>query len=169
MLSHVRYSSSARRPVLVLAPLTVALLCLGICVAHQAIVAPRAGPVYSVGGLWARVLRDPDRWVGRTVRVRAVAERCAAPIADSVTSCRDARPALFDAGSQPRIAVILLPDGAAPTMREWLRRLPLVGPLIPAPVAPRWGVVTDYTLQVRGVPCVSPAGPPCQDYAALLL
>jgi hypothetical protein len=147
----------------------VALLCLGIYLVLPAFVLPHAGPVYSVGALRARVQDDPDRWVGRTVRVYAVAERCAAPITDSVTSCRDPRPALFDAASQPWPTLLLLPDGAAPTLREWLRRLPLVNSLVPALPTPRWGVATAYTLQVRLEPCLFPGSSPCQDYAASLL
>jgi hypothetical protein len=169
MLPLSRYSSRTRRPVSALVPLAVALLCLGICVALPAIVLPHAGPVYSVSALWARVQDDPDRWIGRTVRVYAVAERCAAPIIDSITSCRDPRPALFDAASQPWPALLLLPDGAAPTLREWLHRLPLVSSLVPALPTPRWGVVTAYTLQVRLEPCLFSGSSPCQGYAALLL
>jgi hypothetical protein len=147
----------------------VGLLCLGIYVALPVVALPQAGPVYSVGALWARLQRDPDRWVGHSVRVYAVAERCAAPITDSVTSCRDPRPALVDAASRSWPALLLLPDSAAPTLREWLRRLPLVGSLVPAPPTPRWGVATAYTLQVRLEPCLFSGSAPCHDYAALLL
>ena len=170
MLPFSCYWSRARRPVSALVPLAAALLFLGISMALHALVPPRGGPVYSVGALWARVHRDPDRWVGRTVRLYAVAERCASPISDSVTACIDPRPALFDAASQPRLALLLLPEGAAAPLRAWLRRLPLVGSLVPAPPAPRWDAPAVYRIQLRARPCSpAPPVPQPQCYEALLL
>ena len=147
----------------------VALLCLGVLAVTRVLAPSSAGPIYSVGALQAGLERDPGRWVGRTLHVRAVAESCADRTGGSPSPCIDPRPALFDTGPQPKAVLLLLPDDAAPTTRAWLRRLPILGSLIPPPPVPRWGVVMDYTLQARPVSCSSLRSSPCFYYAALLL
>lgn len=151
------------------APLAAALLCLGAHAVARTFVPQPAGPVYSLNTLWAHLQRDPARWLGRTVRVHAVAEPCALPLADSTPPCADPRPALFDAGPHPHGALLLLPGGATPATLGWLRGLPIMGTLIPPPPEPRWGVSRDYMLQIRLTPCPVVGISSCYDYAALLL
>ena len=56
---------------------------------------------------------------------------------------------------------MLLPDAATPTLSAWLHRLPILGSLIPPPPVPRWGVATDYTLQMPRVSCLPVVGSSC--------
>lgn len=152
-----------------LVPLAAILFCFGLYAATHAMTPRPAGPALSVSALWARLQRDPDRWVGRTLRVRAIALPCAAWIGSFPGHCVDHRWALFSTGPRLADTLLVLPDDAASRPPAWLRRLPIAHFLIPAAPSLQWGAVADYTLQVRRVPCAFAGGPPCSYYAALLL
>ena len=152
-----------------LTPLAAALLCLGVHAAARASAPPPTGPVYSVAALWARLRRDPAHWVGRTVRVRAIALPCAVWIGGMPGHCIDHRWALFDGGPRLAATLLVLPDDAASRAPAWLRRLPIAHFLIPSSPTLQWGVPADYTLQVRLMACPSFPLSSCSYYAASLL
>jgi hypothetical protein len=135
------------------------------------------GPVYTVAQLRAGLADNPRAWIGRTLLVRGVA---IGPIGLSCppnASCPLAWPALIDAGAGngptlPLVAVsvgrvLRIPSvsvgrvlplslGPADPLLALLRRLPLVGRLVPGPQVLRWGKPTIYRVQVQDVAGPSP-------------
>jgi hypothetical protein len=82
-------------------------------------------------------------------------------------ACMTSRPALQDPSASSIEAA--LPLGVVPQSR-WLatmRRLPLIGLLVPTPQQIRWGALTTYRVRLRAAPATICASTPC--YEALLL
>jgi hypothetical protein len=111
------------------------------------------GQVYSVATLRAYLAHDPRRWVGRALLVRGEVVPCVAMPAAEDGPCA----ALTPSGWQPpsptpwRAAVDPLPvvhAGLDPFLGR-LRRLPLLGGLLPAPQVLRWGAVGTYRVRLR--------------------
>lgn len=121
-------------------------------------VAP-AGPIYSVALARAAIARQPNAWVGRTIRLRAIAF----PLAG--TGCPQV---------QPMCAAVLLTDSASglddaatlraypgPTDALWqlVRRLPLGDRFVPAGPAIDWAVPAIYRVRFVSQPfavCTAP-------------
>jgi hypothetical protein len=125
------------------------------------------GPVYSVAQVQARLERQPDRWLGLPVRLRAVAEPC--PMWGSASMgmhCLSSQPVLVDQANS-------LADSLPLTWRQqssllaFLRGIPLVGELLPAPRMANWAAPATYRVQFRAAPATSCGYSPC--YRALLL
>jgi hypothetical protein len=126
-----------------------------------------ADPVYTVAALQAKVARHPTAWRGRTVLLRAVAVACVPMfgIAPDEPLCLPAGP--IDPGPPYPRVWLPLTVGAPNPLLAVLRRLPLAGPLVPAPQALPWGAVSTFHVQLRAAPSDACSSPPC--YAALLL
>jgi hypothetical protein len=56
----------------------------------------------------------------------------------------------------------------APPLVWFLRRLPLIGSVAPAPQQPRWDSLGTYQIQLHAVICDLKAQRPCYYYARLL-
>jgi hypothetical protein len=122
-------------------------------------------PVYTVAALRTHLAQDPEAWVNRPLRVRALAEICSTWLGSVAASpCIDTQPVLADPA--PTGVSLPLAWGSAPPVVAFLRRLPLLSAVVPAAQAPRWGALAVYRVQVRALTC-GPAQPPC--YEALLL
>jgi hypothetical protein len=124
-------------------------------------------PVYSVSDLRSHLAKDPRGWLGRGLLVRgeAIAVACAED-AGTPVPCAPPRGYLID--PDPSLAVEPLPLGwAGPDpLLTMVRRLPLVGPFIPAPRVVHWERVAVYRVQLRAATGLCGV-PPC--YEALLL
>jgi hypothetical protein len=134
--------------------LALASLLVGATIALSVLRQPSR--VYSVAAARAALLHRPERWIGRTLYVRGRLDGC--PRAPA--PCPIWQPRLFD----PSVAT---GRGALPVERRpsasWLlalRRIPVLGALVPAPRALRWGAVGTYAVRVRAQPIA-----PCPWYS----
>jgi hypothetical protein len=116
--------------------------------------------VYSVNDLHQQVAHDPRHWLGRTLLVqgRVALDHTWSP-PDSIVT----RIELVDPGTS---GVSLAWGGETPLMQA-LRRLPLLGRLVPRPQVLRWDTRATYRVQLRAAPAGTCAVPPC--YEAFLL
>jgi hypothetical protein len=124
-------------------------------------------PVYSVAKLRSHLLEDPQPWLGRTLLVRgeAIARGCRAE-AGTLVLCSPRLVFLTDPG--PTLAGASLPLVSA-SPDPWLtsvRRLPLLGSVLPPPQVVHWGQVAVYRVRVRSRADTS-GGP--ASYEAVLL
>ena len=113
------------------------------------------GPVYTVSALRARLADHPHTWLGHTVLVRGVA---LAPPCPPTASCAFAWPALVDADAAGPGSYLPLSMGPANPLLAQLRRLPLVGRLVPGPQLLEWGRPAIYRVQIQDVAGTSPNG-----------
>jgi hypothetical protein len=147
------------------AGMTVALLALGALVLVQAAGPQTGGPVYTVAALRAHLAQEPQAWVDRPLRVRALAGACTAWLEmPHEGPCLHWQPELMD--PQDEGEVLPLVSGPIPPPVAFLRRLPLIGDIAPGPQFPRWDGVDVYRVQVHALSCGIHL-PPC--YEALLL
>jgi hypothetical protein len=119
------------------------------------------GPVYAVRELQMSLQHAPGRWVGRTVRVRGVAWPCRGWASGP---CSGRSPFLADVGADAGLARARQP---ATPLAVAVRAAPLVGGLVPAGQALRWGVLASYRVQIRAAPIAACVYWPC--YEAVLL
>jgi hypothetical protein len=124
------------------------------------------GPGYSVKELRMSLQHAPERWVGRTVRVRGTAVRCSDPSGGPHCLYEQAR-LLGRWGAPAPESLPLEWDGSSPPLVAALRQLPLLGQLMPAPQVLRWGAVATYRVQIRALPITSCGNRPC--YEAVVL
>jgi hypothetical protein len=113
--------------------------------------------VYTAGEVRAGLARHPQAWLNRTLLVRGVAgiACCHWNTADA-SQCAPAQAILGAAGpGMARAALGLAWAGPDPLLTV-VRRMPLLGRLVPAPAVIRWGVLATYWVQLRAV-----AGGPC--------
>lgn len=150
------------------AGMIIALLAVGILAMVQVARWSAGGPVYTVAALRAHLARDPDAWVDRPLRVRAVAGICtvwtAWPGVGRAGPCMNWQPSLIDPHDD--VEALPLASGPVPPLIAFLRRLPLPGYTAPAPQQPRWDALGVYRIQLHAFSCSSLL-PPC--YEALLL
>jgi hypothetical protein len=121
-------------------------------------------PVYTVSELRVGLADHPHVWLGQTMLVRGVALGLACP---PNASCVVAWPALGDADATRPDSTLPLSMGPPNSLLALLRRLPLVGRLVPAPQLLRWGRPAVYRIQVRDTAGTSPKG--TRHYEAVLL
>jgi len=129
--------------------LTAVLLALAAALVVGRAAAP-GETVYTVAQVRAGMAQRPGAWVGRTVLVRAVA----VPIAGS--SCPTAYPScggtrLTDGTALGGAdATLTINDRARPDDGPWafLRHVPVIGRLVPAPSRTPWGRPATYRLQL---------------------
>jgi hypothetical protein len=114
--------------------------------------------VYTVAQVQMHLARDDQPWVGRTILVRGMVagEPAYHPV-----------PSLVDADAAATADPLPLAWTGPDPMRAYLRRLPVLGRLVPRVQAVHWGEVALYRVQLRAAPANSCASPPC--YEALLL
>jgi hypothetical protein len=118
---------------LVAAACVVAVMALVIA---QYLPAPGTGsdssPVYSMAQIQAHLTQQPERWLGRTVRLWALAQPCptwGSP--HSALQCAGWRPVLVDPDDTALDPPLPLVTGSRTPLLGLLRRLPLVGGLLP--------------------------------------
>jgi hypothetical protein len=124
-------------------------------------------PVYTVSELRAGLTDNPRAWLGHTMLVRGVALGPACP---PNASCVFAWPALVDVDATGPGSSVPLSMGPANSLLALLRRLPLVGRLVPGPQLLRWGRPAVYRVQVGHAAGTSPNGTRgTRHYEAVLL
>jgi hypothetical protein len=153
-LAWARGRGMARSPLLAGALPGLLLACVltlvGLLLAALVGLTAHQGParVYSVATAHAALARAPGHWIGHTLYVRGRLDAC--PRAPA--PCPLWQPRLFEptvATGRGAVPVALLPS------ESWLlplRRLPLLGALLPAPRVVRWGTVGTYAVQIRAQP-----------------
>jgi hypothetical protein len=102
-------------------------------------------PVYPVAKVQAGLAHQPGVWVGRTVRVRGIAGVCLA--SDHPQSCSHGPMYLMDAIRSD--AVLPLVQGRQDAVPAFLRRLPLVGTVVPAPEVLQWYTIATYHVHLQ--------------------
>jgi hypothetical protein len=125
--------------------------------------------VYSVAEVRMHLTSQPAAWAGRTIQVRARAQGCAVwALTAGTSACLAQQLVLVDVGGEDAAEPLPLVQEPAAPVRAFLRRLPVVGPLVAAPQVLRWGADAVYRVQLRRAPDESCYhAPPC--YEALLL
>jgi hypothetical protein len=122
--------------------------------------------VYSVAALRARLDRQPGAWVEQAVLVRAVAGRCIDWVGVQGSTCVQWSQELLDADAS-RADVLPLVIRPMPPLQAFLRRLPLMGRLVPTAPVVYWGVTGVYQVQLIAAPARSCSSSTC--FEALLL
>jgi hypothetical protein len=114
--------------------------------------------VYMVAQVQTHLARDAQWWVGRTILVQGMVagEPAYHPI-----------PSLVDTDAAATVAPLPLVWTGLDPLRAYLRRLPVLGRLVPRAQAVRWGEGAVYRIQLRAAPANSCPDRPC--YEALLL
>ncbi len=157
-------SASTRYPVRLLA----AALLGGSSLLLIALSAPSPPPVYALAVVQAGLIRSPGAWVGRTVRVRAVAAMpCVTRMGGANRACTSWRLALLDASAPSTATALPLQGAPPPPLLAALRRLPLASWLVASPQQVRWGALSAYRVLLQAAPTAVCDAPPC--YEALLL
>jgi hypothetical protein len=124
-----------------------------------------AGSLYTVAQLRERLAANPRAWVGRVVRVRAIAYGCWALGGPGNAKCRIWRPSLIDRiGQADPLALSWAPPNP---LLATLRQLPLVGDLLPPPQGTDWDVPAVYRVRIRVVAAGQCGAAAC--YQALLV
>jgi hypothetical protein len=144
------------------------LLAGGLAVAAP-VGGPERGPVYAVAQVAAQLAHHPRAWTDRPLLLRAVAAAagCWVETADIPAFCAPPRLVLRDAEYSPTVAPLPLAWAGPDPLLAVVRRVPLLGGLLPAPQAVRWAAAAVYRVELRGVPAQLCGGAPC--YEALLL
>jgi hypothetical protein len=119
-------------------PLVVAACMLAAMALVVALYLPSPGtgsdssPVYSMAQIQAHLAQQPERWLGRTVRLLALAQQCltwGSP--HNVLHCAGWRPVLVDPDDTALDPPLPLVTESSTPLLGLLRRLPLVGRLLP--------------------------------------
>ena len=125
------------------------------------------GPVYTVAQVEAELAGQPERWLGRTVRLRAIADPC--PMWGSPSMglhCLNAQPVLVDQeGSRADSLPLTWRQQGA--LLASLRGVPLLGKLVPAPQVLGWEARATYRVRLRAAPATNCGYLRC--YEAVLL
>jgi hypothetical protein len=154
-------------------PLTAAL---GLVLVAGAVLATHEqhaqGTVYTVTQVQAGLAEHPRAWLGWTMRVRGLVVPCQVgpddpPNLPPSQSCSGWPADLVDPGSASAAAFLPLTWSLQSPLLAALRRLPLLGPLLPAPAAPTRTTITTYRVRLRVAPSAVCSSTPC--YEALVL
>jgi hypothetical protein len=137
-----------------------------------------AGPVYSVPELRARLTHDPSAWVGHAVLVRGTVTGCGfgrlCPLV-MVARCVTPGPCrpiglpgmmLVDQPTASWLRGLPVQLGAQNPQLAFLRRLLLVGRVVPPPQGVRWGIPAVYRVQLQPMQRSVCSSSPC--YEAVL-
>src|SRR2546423_254472 len=120
-----------------------------------------ARPVYTVTELRARLTHGPSAWVGHMVLVRGTVTGCGfgrpCPLAMVVQCatpgpCRPIRLSgmmLVDQPTASWLRGLPVQLGTQNPQLAFLRRLPLVGRVVPPPQGVRWGIPAVYRVQLQ--------------------
>jgi hypothetical protein len=128
-----------------------------------------SGPVYMEAQVQARLARNPEAWLGRTVRIRGWVDGCPGILVPGVQpECLGQTLYYLADATAPATEPLLLVKVDPGPLLVALRRLPLPGALLPAPQALHWEVAATYRVRLQPAPAAGcyPT-PPC--YEALLL
>jgi hypothetical protein len=127
------------------------------------------GPVYTVAQVQAQLARRPRAWTNRALLLRGVAEvaGCVVDTPDGQLLCGPARAVLGDAGPPPTGASLPLALAGSDPLLAVVRRVPLLGGLLPAGQMVHWGEVATYRVELRVMPDQVCGAATC--YGALLL
>jgi hypothetical protein len=157
------------RPALLLGGLLGVLLVVGLGIVALPSRTDRS-PVYTVAQVRTHLVRQPHAWRDRTLLLRGVAVvagTCLPPSGPQLALCAPSR-AVLDAADAPSSGTALPLASAGPDpLLVLVRRLPLLGGLLPAPQAAAWGKVATYRLQLWAIPDAVCAAATC--YEAVLL
>ena len=120
-----------------------------------------ASPVYTVTELRTSLAHDPRAWVGHVVLVRGTVTGCGfglpCPLVMAVRcaprgSCRPIRLSgmmLVDQPTASWLRGLPVQLGTQNPQLAFLRRLPLVGRVVPPPQVVHWGIPAVYRVQVQ--------------------
>jgi len=145
-----------RRIALVLAALTLAVAIIMV-MGHQP---TSAGAVYTVARVRAGLARTPQAWIGRTILVRGLVIRCRL-----VEGCVALPPGIPRVGLVDGIPIIEMPRAAVLSqalplqvgedpLRSFLRLIPLLRGVVPAPRQPSPAQPTTYRVRlIVETPC----------------
>lgn len=148
----------------VIVALLLPVVAVGWIVARPAVPTLRAlgtlrvggwGPVYTVAAVEQHLARNPMGWAGRTVlvRARAILVRDWVP-PDSLVARID----LGDPAPATSTVSLSLQWGRPDPLLATLRRLPLMGRLVPPPQRPHWDGLAVYRLQMCAPAGCDPSG-----------
>jgi hypothetical protein len=146
-----------------LAVLVGVLLALG-CLTWSMLLMSGRTPIYTVTALRQQLARDPDTWAGRTVLLRGQVLGCGSSYGIEQQQCAPAY--LVEVAASGEVASMPLDLAGPDRLRSLLRRLPLLGRLVPAQ-ALQWGALVTYRVRLRAGPDTACAPLPC--LGALLL
>jgi hypothetical protein len=150
------------------AGIVLLLLVLGTVAILQVADQTGGGPVYTVAALRAHLAHDPAAWLDRPLRVRAMASVCPAwDEAAHGSPCQTWVPALSDPSVTDGAEALPVVATPASPLVAFLRRLPLIGSVLPAPQQPRWDSLGTYQIQLHAVACDLKAQQSCYYYARL--
>jgi hypothetical protein len=142
----------------------IAWLSLHLLIMEAPLAGP--GPIFSVEAVRTGLVRDPAVWLHRSLRIRAIASRCGGPAGGP--HCLYAQPQLLGAsGDGATWALSLDWDPASPPLLQLVRRLPVLGTLMPPPQRLRWGVMAVYRVRLAPVSPPPWGASPC--YEGVLL
>lgn len=119
---------------------------------------PVRAPVYTVGELRAYLAQDAGAWVGRTILVRGMV---------AGEPAYHPSPSLVDANAAAAVDPLPLTWTGPDPLRANLRRLPILGGIVPRAQILHWGEVAVYRVELRATPAGSCPSAPC--YQAVLL
>jgi hypothetical protein len=124
------------------------------------------GRVHTVAEVRASLERQPAAWLGRTVQVRGMvlSSGCLAWDAGGSAPCRDRSAYLLD---RDGASVLQVAGWESDPLLAALRRLPLVGRLVPGPQVVHWGALATYRARLVAAAAAMCDVAPC--YVALLL
>lgn len=128
--------------------LTVALL--AVAVSRTPLAARRDGartePLYTVAQLSAHLIAQPGQWVGRVVQARAVAVVVPLWLSHGTLPFRLMIPRLVDPHGGGDLPLVCGPEDR---VLRVLRRLPLLGRLVPPPQVRVWERPTIYRIRLE--------------------
>jgi hypothetical protein len=118
-------------------------------------------PVYSVAAVRANLAHDARDWVGRTILVRGGLTTCMAIPSEGYGPCAALvpdswQPSRVDPSSPAEIEPLPVTRAGLDPRLTRLRRVPLLGELMPAPQVLHWGAISPYRVQLRAI-----ANSPC--------
>jgi hypothetical protein len=136
-----------RRPVfLVLLLGLLALIGLGVTTNRT-----RRNPelVYSVAAVQSGLTHDPAAWANRILLVRGEAVAIDCTMAPAMVLCGSPRFGLRDSDPAARREQLDLTWAGGTSLLSFLRRVPLLGAMVPAPQVIRWDAPAVYRVQLR--------------------
>jgi hypothetical protein len=138
-----------------------------------------ASPVYTVTELRTSLTQDPRAWVGHVVLVRGTVTGCGfglpCPLVMAAVRCATRGPCppiglpgmmLVDQPTISRLGGLPVQLGAENPQLAVLRRLPLLGRVVPPPQVVHWGIPAVYRVQLQPTQRSVCGSAPC--YAAVL-
>jgi hypothetical protein len=129
-------------------------MCLGLSLAAGWSIQSRAGPdpVYSVAQVNTYFADNPRAWRGRQIRVRGIGGGCIPWVAPRDAPCVDEGPELVELRAGTLVAALPLICGQDPPLPRYVRELPWLGRLLPAPQMLHPGTLAVYRIQLPRIP-----------------